>query len=76
MPSDKEWTKFRLTRAAHPRPRSAMLWEGEPGSEIRARLEAEGVEAFVFPVFPEKDGDFFAGYLEAVRALRAACAER
>jgi hypothetical protein len=52
MPDDKEWTKFRLTRAAHPRPSAWMLWEGEPGPEIRAKLDAEGVKVFVFPLFP------------------------
>jgi len=52
MPSDKEWTKFRLTRAAHPRPSAWMLWEGEPGPEIRAKLDAEGVKVFIVPLFP------------------------
>ena len=52
MPSDKEWTKFRLTRAAHPRPTAWTLWEGEPGPEIRAKLEAEGVNVFILPLFP------------------------
>lgn len=72
MPSEKEWTKFRLTRAAHPRPTAWMLWEGEPGQEIRARLDAEGVKVFVFPLFPERDGDFMRGLPATIELLQKA----
>jgi zinc transport system substrate-binding protein len=85
MPSDKEWTKFRLTRAAHPRPTAWMLWEGEPGPEVRAKLEAEGVNVFILPLFPidrskasgddvhrEVDREFVWYYPELIESLRAA----
>lgn len=73
MPSDKEWTQFRLTRAGHPRPTAWMLWEGEPGPEIRARLDAEGVRVFVFPLFPiDEKGDFVWTFARTIEALRDA----
>ena len=82
MPSDKEWTKFRLTRAAHPRPTAWMLWEGEPGPEIRAKLDAEGVNVFIVPLFPiepssavadgETPSEFVWYYPELIAELRAA----
>lgn len=78
MPADTEWTKFRLVRAGHPRPTAWMLWEGEPGDEIRAKLAAEGVEVFVFPLFPvdagkpSVDGEFVWHFPEVVEALRVA----
>ena len=85
MPSDKEWTKFRLTRAAHPRPTAWMLWEGEPGPEIRAKLEAEGVNVFIVPLFPidaagasgddlhrDVDREFVWYYPELIAEFRAA----
>jgi len=62
MPSDREWTKFRLTRAAFPKPTAWMLWEGEPGPEIRAQLAKEGVEALVMPLFPKSGGEFAMSY--------------
>lgn len=77
MPDEKEWTKFRLTRLSHPKPTAWMLWEGEPGTEIRARLLAEGVEPFVFPLFPATaEGDFLQGYADTVAKLRAALAPK
>lgn len=57
MPSDTEWTKFRLTRAGQPRPTAWMLWEGEPGAEIRAKLAEEGVEVVVFSPHGEAAGE-------------------
>lgn len=62
MPDEKEWTKFRLTRAAFPKPTAWMLWEGEPGPEIRAQLEKEGVRVAVVPLFPSADGEFAKSY--------------
>ena len=62
MPSDREWTKFRLTRAAFPKPTAWMLWEDEPGPEIRAQLAKEGVEALVMPLFPKSGGEFASSY--------------
>jgi zinc transport system substrate-binding protein len=82
MPADKEWTKFRLLRAGHPRPTAWMLWEGEPGDEIRAKLAAEGVEVFVFPLFPidpsipSVDGEFVWHFPRVVEALRVAVGGR
>jgi hypothetical protein len=62
MPDEKEWTKFRLTRAAFPRPTAWMLWEGEPLPEIRAQLEQEGVRVVVVSLFPSADGEFASSY--------------
>lgn len=62
MPDEREWTKFRLTRAAFPRPTAWMLWEGEPGPEIRAELEKEGVRVAVVPLFPNEGGEFAVSY--------------
>lgn len=62
MPDEKEWTKFRLTRAAFPRPTAWMLWEDEPGPEIRAQLDKEGVRVAVVPLFPSAEGEFAISY--------------
>jgi zinc transport system substrate-binding protein len=75
MPADTEWTKFRLTRAAAPKPVAVMLWEGEPGEAIRARLDAEGVKVVVLaplgdPAFA--GGDFIAYLRDRVAAMAAA----
>ena len=71
MPSETEWTKFRLSRAAAPKPVAVMLWEGEPGAEIRAKLDAEGVRVVVFP--PQGDGgDFLAALGKSLDAMAAA----
>ena len=72
MPAETEWTKFRLARLGAPKPKAWMLWEGEPGPEIRAKLEAEGVEAIVFS--PQgKEGVPFVRYaLERVEAMLSA----
>lgn len=69
MPDEKEWTKFRLTRAAFPRPTAWMLWEGEPGPEIRAQLEKDGVRVAVVPLFPSADGEFAVSYALLVERL-------
>jgi zinc transport system substrate-binding protein len=69
MPDEKEWTKFRLTRAAFPRPTAWMLWEGEPGPEIRAQLEKEGVRVAVVPLCPTGDGEFALSYALLVEKL-------
>ena len=69
MPDEKEWTKFRLTRAAFPRPTAWMLWEGEPGPEIRAQLEKEGVRVAVVPLCPTGDGEFGLSYALLVEKL-------
>jgi zinc transport system substrate-binding protein len=71
MPSDKEWTKFRLTRAAFPRPAAWMLWEGEPGPEIRAQLEKDGVRVAIVPLFPDSDGGFARSYAKLLGRLNA-----
>ena len=71
MPAETEWTKFRLARAAAPKPVAVMLWEGEPGAEIRAKLDAEGVRVVVFP--PAGDGgDFITAFARGVDAMSAA----
>jgi len=62
MPDEREWTKFRLTRAAFSKPTAWMLWEGEPGPDIRAQLEKEGVQVAVVPLFPSDDGEFAISY--------------
>lgn len=72
MPDEKEWTKFRLTRAALPRPTAWMLWEGEPGPAIRAQLEKEGVRVAVVPLFPSADGEFAVSYALLIERLRDA----
>ena len=69
MPDEKEWTKFRLTRAAFPKPTAWMLWEGEPGPEIRAQLEKEGVRVAIVPLFPSADGEFAASYAALLERL-------
>jgi zinc transport system substrate-binding protein len=69
MPDEKEWTKFRLTRAAFPRPIAWMLWEDEPGPEVRARLEKEGVEIAVMPLFPSIEGEFTVSYRRVLALL-------
>jgi zinc transport system substrate-binding protein len=74
MPAETEWTKFRLVRLSHPKPTAWMLWEGEPGDEIRARLRAEGVEVVVFA--PGGNGQdsaaFPADLVASARAVRDA----
>ena len=75
MPADTEWTKFRLTRAAAPKPLAVMLWEGEPGDEIRAKLDAEGVKVLVFAPLGDPSfagGDFIAYLRDRVAAMAAA----
>jgi zinc transport system substrate-binding protein len=62
MPSEEEWSKFRAVRAALPLPTAWMLWEDEPGPEIRAQLEKEGVRVAVVPLFPSGNGAFAASY--------------
>lgn len=69
MPDDKEWTKFRVTRAAFPKPTAWMLWEGEPGPEIQAQLEKEGVRVAVVPPAPGADGEFAGSYALLVERL-------
>jgi zinc transport system substrate-binding protein len=69
MPDEKEWTKFRLMRAAFPTPTAWMLWEGEPGPEIRAQLEKDGVRVAVVPLFPGADGEFAVSYALLVEKL-------
>jgi len=69
MPDEKEWTKFRLTRAAFPRPTAWMLWEGEPLPEIRAQLEKDGVRVAVVPLFPGADGEFASSYALVLERL-------
>ena len=78
MPAETEWTKFRLARLNAPKPKAWMLWEGEPGPEIRAKLEAESVEAIVFsPQGSSASGSgggppFVRYALERVEAMLAA----
>jgi zinc transport system substrate-binding protein len=77
MPSDREWTKFRLTRAAFPKPIAWMLWEDEPGPEIRAQLAKDGVEVLVVPLFPTSGGEFAISYALLVeKAVEKAVEER
>lgn len=71
MPAETEWTKFRLARAAAPKPVAVMLWEGEPGAEIRAKLDAEGVRVVVLPPLGD-GGDFLASYGRGLEAMDAA----
>jgi hypothetical protein len=72
MPAETEWTKFRLARLGAPKPKAWMLWEGEPGPEIRAKLEAEGVEAIVFSPQGKEGVPFMRYALERVEAMLAA----
>ena len=46
-----------------------MLWEGEPGPEIRAQLEKDGVRVAVVPLFPSADGEFAVSYALLVERL-------
>ncbi|MBI1304586.1 MAG: zinc ABC transporter substrate-binding protein [Phycisphaera sp.] len=71
MPPEQEWTKFRLTRAAFPRPTAWMLWEGEPGPEIRAVLEKEGVRVAIVPLVPDEDGGFAKSYAALLGRIAA-----
>ena len=71
MPSEAEWTKFRAARDAAPKPDAVMLWEADPGAEIRAKLAAEGVRVAVFP--PLGDGaDFLGALSRSLDAMGAA----
>jgi zinc transport system substrate-binding protein len=79
MPPAKEWTKFRVTRAGQPTPVAWMLWEDEPGDEIRAALAEAAVEPIVFSPSGDPEGaldwlDYLAGRVAAMRdaAARAA----
>ena len=67
MPAESQWDAFRALRAKAPKPRATMLWEGEPGAEIRARLAAEGVDVLVFSPLGAPAGDAvgFVDYLAA-----------
>ena len=69
MPGEREWIKFRLTRAAFPKPTAWMLWEDEPGPEIRAELEKDGVRVAVVPLFPSADGEFATSYALVIERI-------
>jgi zinc transport system substrate-binding protein len=55
MPDDREWTKLAALLAEHPA--RWMLWEAEPGEEIRARLREAGIEAVLFRPAANLDAD-------------------
>jgi zinc transport system substrate-binding protein len=72
MPSETEWTKFRLVRLSAPTPKAWMLWEGEPGADIRAKLAEEGVEVVVLPPLGREGAPFVRVFAEGVEAMKAA----
>jgi zinc transport system substrate-binding protein len=75
MPDEREWTKLSELLAEHPA--RWMLWEAEPGEEIRARLRALGVEAVLFRPAANLDADTAdaALWLEIQRENAAALAK-
>lgn len=55
-------------------PAKWMLWEGEPGSEMRERLAGMGIEGVVYDPcgHPPHQGDFLAVMRQNVQNLRRA----
>lgn len=66
MPSSDEWQRFDALRAAHPA--TLMLWEGEPGEEIRRALDGRGVAVLVFDPAGAADNRGARVWLEAMEA--------
>jgi zinc transport system substrate-binding protein len=82
MPSDDEWTKFATllagVRAAQSTPTAWMLWEADPGSAVRAKLDAMGVKVVVVPQYGDggvAGGSVIGGIRASAEAMRDAVAQ-
>ncbi len=72
MPSEDEWAKFAALlsglRATQPMPTAWMLWEADPGSAVRARLDALGVKVVVVPQYGDDGGGAGGSVIKQIRA--------
>jgi zinc transport system substrate-binding protein len=70
-PQDDAWRALEARLAEHPA--TTMLWEGEPASETRARLESLGIRIVVFPTLANRpaNGEFIGAMQESARRLGA-----
>jgi zinc transport system substrate-binding protein len=63
MPSDAMWQELTTLLRSHPAKR--MIWEGEPSSDITAKLAALGIQSVVFdPCAGTPDGHDFASVMK------------
>ncbi len=63
MPSDAMWQELTTLLRSHPT--KWMIWEGEPSSDIRAKLTGLGIKSVVFdPCADTPDGGDFASVMK------------
>lgn len=71
-PTPAQWAAFEALRGDTDT--LLMLWEAEPQSETRDRLEADGVQVVHFPTLANARGDFVALSRESLARLETALA--